>query len=228
MRSCSSHLSNKNVFNNFPNESKLKDGSFILAGRSFQIVGPSIGSHTIFARVLLVIEYLVINSVFFYTGQVPNSKYQLLSVHVVIRHGDRSAIHSFPGSQHSKTIHCKVTPEIMHSLPFMDGYLETMLRNTEDGGRKPGQTYAGYDLYPNTEICPKGTLTPYGAAQQVRNGMLLRQKYLDHNLLKSENFEDDVDNPGNNLFENVSECSRLSVWIPSSAKRRKASFPGCR
>ena len=40
MRLCSSHLSNKNVFSNFRNESKLKDGSFILSGRSFQIVGP--------------------------------------------------------------------------------------------------------------------------------------------------------------------------------------------
>ena len=40
MRSCSSHLSNRNVLSNFRNESKLKDGSFILAGRSFQIVGP--------------------------------------------------------------------------------------------------------------------------------------------------------------------------------------------
>ena len=40
MLSCSSHLSNKNVLSNFRNESKLEDGSFILAGRSFQIVGP--------------------------------------------------------------------------------------------------------------------------------------------------------------------------------------------
>ena len=32
MRSCSSHLSNKNVLSFFRNESKLKDGSFILAG----------------------------------------------------------------------------------------------------------------------------------------------------------------------------------------------------
>ena len=31
MRSCSSHLSNKNVLSNFRNESKLKDGSFNLA-----------------------------------------------------------------------------------------------------------------------------------------------------------------------------------------------------
>ena len=40
MRSCSSHLSNKNVLSYFRKESKLKDGSFILAGSSFQIVGP--------------------------------------------------------------------------------------------------------------------------------------------------------------------------------------------
>ena len=39
MRSCSSPLS-KNVLSNFLNESKLKDGSFILSGSSFQIVGP--------------------------------------------------------------------------------------------------------------------------------------------------------------------------------------------
>ena len=40
MRSCSSHLSNKNVFSNFRNESMLKDESFILARRSFQMDGP--------------------------------------------------------------------------------------------------------------------------------------------------------------------------------------------
>ena len=36
----SSHSSNKKVLSNFRNESKLKDGYFILAGSSFQIVGP--------------------------------------------------------------------------------------------------------------------------------------------------------------------------------------------
>ena len=40
MRSCISHLSNNNVLSSFRNESKLNDGSFIQAGRSFQIVGP--------------------------------------------------------------------------------------------------------------------------------------------------------------------------------------------
>ena len=35
-----SHLSNKNVFSNFLNESLLKERSFIIAGKSFQIVGP--------------------------------------------------------------------------------------------------------------------------------------------------------------------------------------------
>ena len=40
MRLCRSHLSNKNVLSNFRNESKVKDLSFILAGTSFQIVGP--------------------------------------------------------------------------------------------------------------------------------------------------------------------------------------------
>ena len=40
IRLCNRYLSNKKVFNNIRNESKLKDGSFILAGRLFQIVGP--------------------------------------------------------------------------------------------------------------------------------------------------------------------------------------------
>ena len=37
---CNSHLSNKNVLNSFPNEFLVRERSFILAGRSFQIVGP--------------------------------------------------------------------------------------------------------------------------------------------------------------------------------------------
>ena len=40
MRKCSSHLSNKNVFSSLLNEFLLREGSFILAGRSFQIVRP--------------------------------------------------------------------------------------------------------------------------------------------------------------------------------------------
>ena len=49
---CSSHLSNKKVFSNFRNESKLKDGSFILAGRSFQIVEPQLYFEIILCQLL--------------------------------------------------------------------------------------------------------------------------------------------------------------------------------
>ena len=40
MRKCNGHLSNKNVLSNFMKEFLLREESFNLAGRSFQIVGP--------------------------------------------------------------------------------------------------------------------------------------------------------------------------------------------
>ena len=40
MRQCNGHLSNKNVLSNFLKEFLLREESFNLAGRSFQIVGP--------------------------------------------------------------------------------------------------------------------------------------------------------------------------------------------
>ena len=40
MCKCNSHLSNKNVVSNFLKEFLLREKSFNLAGRSFQIVGP--------------------------------------------------------------------------------------------------------------------------------------------------------------------------------------------
>ena len=39
MRKCSGHLSNKNVLSNFLKEFLLREESFNLAGRSFQLVG---------------------------------------------------------------------------------------------------------------------------------------------------------------------------------------------
>ena len=41
MRSCSSHLSNKNVLSNFRNESEFKDGSFILP-QTLNDLGPNV------------------------------------------------------------------------------------------------------------------------------------------------------------------------------------------
>ena len=40
MHKCNGHLSNKNVLSNFLKECLLREESFNLAGRSFQIVGP--------------------------------------------------------------------------------------------------------------------------------------------------------------------------------------------
>ena len=40
MRKCNGHLSNKNVLSNFLKEFLLREESFNLAGRPFQIVGP--------------------------------------------------------------------------------------------------------------------------------------------------------------------------------------------
>ena len=53
--------------------------------------------------------------------------------------------------------------------------------------RAKDDLFSKFDLYPNSGNCEDGHLTPYGAAQHIRNGAFLRKTYVDKwNLLGSD------------------------------------------
>ncbi len=121
-------------------------------------------------------------------GDVPADEgYQLESVHIVIRHGDRYHMHGLPNYENAQ-VDCKISRDLLHEVPAMQKYKETMEAAASIGGRKPRQTYRKYDIYPNKKDCAGSHLTPEGAAQHVKNGLFLSERYLSRwNLLDRSN-----------------------------------------
>lgn len=99
---------------------------------------------------------------------------RLVSVHVVIRHGDRSPLHSLPNIV-NKPLNCRLKP----SQSDADSNLTEFLRRMERLGRRhSNSSYAGYSLYPTEEHCSSGSLTATGVQQHIMNGAFLRQAYV--------------------------------------------------
>lgn len=132
---------------------------------------------------------------FFGSGDVPSSEkpdgYDLTSVHVVIRHGDRTAIHSLPNAQ-KQPIDCRIqSDDPGYSIIGMDRYRQTMidLNNRLHLRKTP---YENYTTFPDDVICEDSTLTPRGVMQHVRNGHFLRDKYTGHRFLESLHLTDQI------------------------------------
>ena len=125
---------------------------------------------------------------------------RLMSVHITIRHGDRSPLHSVPDIV-NKPFNCHMSP--LHSN--QTSTLFDFLRRMEEVGhyRQGNGSYAGYSLYPAKGICELGSLTPTGVEQQIISGAFLRKAYITkHKLLVSddENFSEQV-------------CSLALYWL---------------
>ena len=101
--------------------------------------------------------------------------YKLVSVHTVIRHGDRHSMHTIKTYNRTK-MKCKIDIEVTHHMSVMKLYKAHMA--TQQQKRKPEQTFAGYEVFPDHALCKHSQLTPVGAAQHVRNGLLFRGRYL--------------------------------------------------
>lgn len=127
-------------------------------------------------------------------GDVPSSEkpngYDLTSVHVIIRHGDRTAIHSLPNAQ-KQPIDCRIQSDLGFSVFGMDKFRQTMIDfNNHMHLRKT--PYKNYTTFPDDVICGDATLTPLGVMQHVRNGHFLRDKYTGHRFLESLHFADQI------------------------------------
>jgi len=141
----------------------------------------------------------------FSTGDAlfPNfeGKLKLVSVHVVIRHGDRSSLHTIPGVS-NKPFNClDVVDDAQSSAGYINltDFVSVMDKH---GQRKSNNVYGSYKLYPNEAYCDMGSLTPSGVKQHILNGQFLRSAYITkHNLVK---FSD---------IGSASEQVRLALWI---------------
>ena len=109
----------------------------------------------------------------FSTGEVP-ATYQLVSVHVVIRHGDRTPLHTLPGYR-NKMLSCRMEGELFDTEPVVKDFVRTMRSR---GRRKPGQSYSIMPTFPDADSCEVGSLTPLGALQHLHNGLFLRDRYI--------------------------------------------------
>ena len=115
-----------------------------------------------------------------------------MSVHVVIRHGDRSPLNSLPNIV-NKPFNCRLSP--LHS--DQNSTLLEFVRKMEQVGhcRHGNVSYAGYSLHPAEGDCGIGSLTPTGVEQHILNGAFLHEAYITkHKLLDSadESFSEQV------------------------------------
>ncbi|KAM6970344.1 2-phosphoxylose phosphatase 1 [Aplochiton taeniatus] len=105
--------------------------------------------------------------------------YKLLSVQVMIRHGDRYPLYSIPRTRRPP-IDCTLSPSRKPSHPQLSSFISHMAL----GGRGRWESTLGsVPRLPNHSACEMGELTQTGVVQHLRNGQVLRQAYQRHQLL---------------------------------------------
>ncbi|XP_071376196.1 2-phosphoxylose phosphatase 1 [Centroberyx affinis] len=123
--------------------------------------------------------------------------YKLLSVQVMIRHGDRYPLYYIPKTKRP-AIDCTLSPSRKPSHPQLGSFISHM----GQGGRGHWESTLGsVPRLPNHSACEMGELTQTGVVQHLRNGQLLRQAYKRHKLLPSD-------------------WSPRQVWVETTGKSR--------
>ncbi|XP_029923680.1 2-phosphoxylose phosphatase 1 isoform X2 [Myripristis murdjan] len=108
--------------------------------------------------------------------------YKLLSVQVMIRHGDRYPLYSIPKTKRP-AIDCMLSPSRKPSHPQLNAFIS----HIGQGGRGHWESTLGsIPRLPNHSACEMGELTQTGVVQHLRNGQLLRQAYKRHKLLPTD------------------------------------------
>ncbi|KAJ8391432.1 hypothetical protein AAFF_G00089060 [Aldrovandia affinis] len=109
--------------------------------------------------------------------------YKLLSVQVMIRHGDRYPLYAIPNTKRP-AIDCTLTPHRKPSHP----QLAPFIRHMSQGGQSRWDAVLGaLPRVPSHSMCEMGELTQTGVVQHLRNGQLLRNTYIKrHKLLPSD------------------------------------------
>lgn len=123
-------------------------------------------------------------------GGVPLGEYSLISVHIVIRHGDRAAIHSLKNTL-KQSIDCQIHPHLEESVDGMKDFYKMMSNINRRGGSRQNP-YENYTTFPDSPMCERSSLTPLGVSQHVRNGRFLRERYSHHRLLNRDGLSDQI------------------------------------
>jgi len=124
---------------------------------------------------------------------------RLVSVHVVIRHGDRSPLHTLPNIV-NKPFNCRLNPLHSNTNSSLTEFLTKM---QQLGHHRVGGKYAGYSLHPDEDRCGSGSLTETGVEQHMMNGAFLREAYITKHRLFNTNddsFGEQVSSQGFLLF----------------------------
>lgn len=100
--------------------------------------------------------------------------YQLLSVQVMIRHGDRYPLYSIPRTR-KPPLDCTLNPKKEPSHPLLSSFISHM---TQEGRDNWDTSLASLPRLPNHSSCEMGELTQTGVVQHLRNGHTLRSAYL--------------------------------------------------
>ncbi|XP_015251282.1 PREDICTED: 2-phosphoxylose phosphatase 1 isoform X2 [Cyprinodon variegatus] len=108
--------------------------------------------------------------------------YKLLSVHVMIRHGDRYPLYSIPKTKRP-SIDCTLSASREPPHPLLNRFVNHMSQGTRGHWESP---LGSISRLPNHSACEMGELTQTGVVQQLINGQILHHAYKHHGLLPSD------------------------------------------
>ncbi|KAI1894010.1 hypothetical protein AGOR_G00129590 [Albula goreensis] len=109
--------------------------------------------------------------------------YKLLSVQVMIRHGDRYPLYAIPKTKRP-TIDCTLVPSRRPSHPQLAAFISHM---THAGRGRWDSVLGSLPRFPTHHACEMGELTQTGVVQHLRNGEILRTVYIKrHKLLPAD------------------------------------------
>ncbi|XP_077468282.1 2-phosphoxylose phosphatase 1 isoform X2 [Stigmatopora argus] len=129
-------------------------------------------------------------------GHIP-ADYKLLSVQVMIRHGDRYPLYAIPKTKRP-AINCTLSISRNPTHPLLRAFISHMGLGGQGRWESP---LASIPRLPNHNTCEMGELTQTGVVQQLHNGKILRQAYRPHSLIPSD-------------------WSPQQVWVETTGKSR--------
>ncbi|XP_046562949.1 2-phosphoxylose phosphatase 1-like [Haliotis rubra] len=101
--------------------------------------------------------------------------YNLVSVHVITRHGDRSPMYTF--NRHtSPRLSCQFDPKEVVKDARLAAYVTTM-RGWE-GHQREDRGFMSWALYPGRKVCDASQLSAVGAKQMLNLGYLMHERYV--------------------------------------------------
>ncbi|XP_004834405.1 2-phosphoxylose phosphatase 1 [Heterocephalus glaber] len=121
-------------------------------------------------------------------GHAPHH-FKLISVHVLIRHGDRYPLYAIPKTKRPE-IDCTLVANRKPYHPKLEAFISHMSKGSGASFESPLNSLP---LHPNHPLCEMGELTQTGVVQHLQNGQLLRDIYIKkHKLLPNDWFTDQL------------------------------------